>query len=131
MIPRRMVLCRGRDMAQCLGSFMVGELAMGHGRFTEDRHGLYIPELWLEPCVIKALVGGRPIFQSLLGCTLLERKDDKARWYHTPWTFVWGDLRFWECGDPMVRRVLLLRGIHEQPDLRRVMRYLGEMPKPS
>lgn len=90
-------------------------------RFSEDQRALYIPALSLTPYLVRRVVQGGTLFQHLNGVALVGHSSEKD---FTRWTYVWGNLRLFETGMPVVARAILMEGALAFPDLREVMKHV-------
>jgi hypothetical protein len=114
-----------------LATFAFGEPALSQASWSKDAQALLIPVLRLSPQVVRGVATGGTLFKALNAVSLLQRKEHLARYNRALWSYVWGDLRVFETGEPVVTRAVFVRGKIDVPDLTTVRRYLDEMPKAS
>jgi hypothetical protein len=120
------------DVSSHLGTFRYDASRPARGGcFSRDLGALFVPELRVEPCIVRQVANGGTLFAALNGVCLLQQRGDRQRFQRWPWSYCWGDLMVFETGEQVVRRAIFLRGVIEVPDLNVVSRYLQEMPKPS
>lgn len=112
-----------------LGYFLMD--GPGTATHSKDNGALFIPTLHVAAAVIRAVAQGRTLFELFNGVALLLIRSERTAYHKTLWSYVWGDLKVFETGEPVVNRALFVRGKVQSPDIGDLKRYLEEMPKPA
>lgn len=116
-------------VAQELGYFLMA--GPGTATHSKDNGALFIPTLHVAAGVVRAIAQGRTLFELFNGVALLLIRAERSTYHKTLWSYVWGDLKVFETGEPVVARALFVRGKVQSPDIGDLKRYLEEMPKPA
>lgn len=99
-------------------------------RWSVDLQALYVGNLHLSEAVARRVANGGTLFQTLRGVYLLGEplKPDGARTFNPkPWSYVWGDFKLYETGNPTVTNTIFLVGNVRDIDLTIVGKYVKEM----